>query len=89
MVTTKISFIAQGTVEQTIRITKEGITPQNIISGLESGKYFTTLGDGKRITDSEDKEIAVIEDSEYELEYIEFESKDEEDYYVPVEQCES
>lgn len=40
----QIKFMASGYVSQTIQIFDETITQEELIKGLQSGKYLTTVG---------------------------------------------
>jgi len=71
---TKISFLANGTINQEIDITKENLTIKDIVLGLNCGKYFTTMGKDKTIVDSFTNEVvAIIVDTDNQLSYEYFE----------------
>jgi hypothetical protein len=71
----KISFLANGTVNQEIDIIKEGLTVNDLVLGLNSGKYFTTMGEDKTVVDAFTNEtVANIVDTDNQLEYNYFES---------------
>ena len=70
----KISFLANGTVNQEVEIIKDGLTINDIVTGLNCGKFFTTMGDDKTIVDAfSGEDVAKIIDTENELEYSYFE----------------
>jgi hypothetical protein len=72
---TKISFLANGTVNQEIDIIKKDLTVIDLVVGLDSGKYFTTMGEDKTIIDTFTNEIvANIIDTDNRLEYNYFEA---------------
>jgi hypothetical protein len=71
----KISFLVNGTVNQEIDIIKEGLTINDVVLGLNCGKYFTTMGDDKTIVDAFNNEtVANIVDTDNQCEYNYFES---------------
>ena len=63
---------ANGTVQQTVNIIKEGLTGEELLKGLKSGLYVTTIGEGKQILETENWSVVanvicneVLDDMEY------------------------
>ena len=63
---------ANGTVQQTVNIVKEGLTGEELLNGLKSGLYITTIGEGKQILETENWSVVanvvyneVLDDMEY------------------------
>jgi hypothetical protein len=70
----KISFSAVGWVQQTIEITDPNITPMELVTGLNSGKFVTTIqkNGSVDITDS-GKSVGKVINVDNSLEYSDFE----------------
>lgn len=66
---TRIMFDAQATIQQDVVITKEDLTPEQLVEGLNTGTYMTTIAydnNYKQVNticgfDDEDNEITVAE----------------------------
>jgi hypothetical protein len=82
-----ITFEAQGYIHQTIEILDESYAPEDIVKGLKEGTMATTAQEGGEIIaltkGFDDKgEFPVVAKVSYvdsELEYMEFELKDEDE----------
>lgn len=73
----RISFAASGYVGQTIEMTNPEITPQQLIDGLNSGLYVTTIQeDGSVDITKSGESIGRVVDVDNCLEYEEFELND-------------
>ena len=66
------NLAVNGTITQTVNITKEGLTGEALIKGLQSGLYITTIGEGKQILETENWSVVadvvcneVLDDTEY------------------------
>jgi hypothetical protein len=80
--TVRVSFCAQGHINQTIRITHPTLTPDQLIEGLNAGSIWTTAQEGGDVTalappsriekgDVSDR-VGYVEDVDNNLEYDEF-----------------
>jgi hypothetical protein len=75
MTNAKISFSASGVVTQDVTILVDGLTVSDLVKGLQEGLYLTTM-QGDRIINSETLQpVAIIEDMDTQLEYVDFESE--------------
>jgi hypothetical protein len=75
MTSGKISFSASGVVTQDVTILVDGLTVSDLVKGLQEGLYLTTM-QGDRIINSETLQpVAIIEDMDTQLEYVDFESE--------------
>ena len=61
----EIIFYAQGSVNQTIKITDASLTEQQVKQGLRDGSILTSIGDGDvvRFTDGDMKKIGHVVDT--------------------------
>ena len=66
------NLAVNGTIHQTVQITKEGLTGEDLLKGLQSGLYVTTIGEGKQILETENWSVVgqvvdneVLDDMEY------------------------
>jgi hypothetical protein len=73
-----IRFDVTGTCEQTVEVTKPGLTLEELEAGLVLGKFVTTVREGGTIVDVSDdlKVIGRIIESEVDGEYLDFEVDD-------------
>jgi hypothetical protein len=79
-----ISFTSSGHLHQRVNITKEGLTPEALVKGLNEGIYSTTVqeyydgsGAPSQIIDSFTLEkIAEIEEVDNYLEHTDFELRE-------------
>jgi uncharacterized protein YpbB len=71
----KISFVAQGTIYQTIKILN-GDSIETVIEKLNNGQYVTTVHENKKIEVTESgRVVAEIIDTDNQLEYSDFEAE--------------
>lgn len=71
----KVTFSAQGTITQEISLIDESLTASDIQSGLNSGKYATTVQEGDTFIEEigTGKRIASIVNVDNNLEYFDYE----------------
>lgn len=74
----QISFLVQGHINQTISLNR-GITPEQLVAGLNSGKYFTTVqenGDVILLDNGHESVIGKVTSVDNECSYTDFELRD-------------
>lgn len=70
----KITFSAQGSITQTVKITDPGYTPERLVKELDSGELITTVqANGTVDVTASGKVVASVIDVANELEYYDFE----------------
>jgi hypothetical protein len=73
----RIQFSAMGYVNQKVLITRDGLTPQDLVEGLNDGKYQTTIQEKGSITETATGEpVGQIISVDNRLEYTDFDLTD-------------
>lgn len=68
-----ISFLAEGFINQRIRITDPEMTPEKLIEGLNKGTIFTTIQeDGVVEYVENEKQVGIVDGVDNNLEYLDF-----------------
>jgi len=75
MTTFRVTFLAQGSITQNITMLHKGISASDLQSGLNSGKYITTIQEGGTFIQEESSgaRIAKIDEINNFLDYLDFE----------------
>lgn len=74
--TVNVSFSVSGTITQTIRITDNSLDENDIVDGLNSGKFCTTVQENGTVDVTCDgKIVGIVESVENNLEYFDFEEE--------------
>jgi hypothetical protein len=74
-----LSFMAHGYIKQTVKITKDGITPRQLVDMLNSGEAATTIYEHNGSVEifATGEKIGEVVNMETELEYDDFEFSNE------------